>query len=75
MTRLASFTVTDVPIGGGLPPARRFVLSCPHGETSVTHLFGPPPAHEAVLVLLRARHERAEKCGCAASVARKETRA
>lgn len=75
MSGLARFSVTDLPLGDGESPARQFRLSCPHGETVVTHLSGPPPADEDVLALLRVRHEDEERCGCAASVARKEARA
>jgi hypothetical protein len=75
MSGLARFSVTDFPLGTGVPPARQFRLTCPHGETAVTHMFGPPPDSEDVLALLRARHEDAERCGCAASVTRDEARA
>jgi hypothetical protein len=74
MTGLATFTVTDLPLADA-PPARRFRLSCSHGETTVTHLFGPAPDDGAVLALLRARHEESERCGCAASVTREEAQA
>lgn len=75
MSVLARFSVTDLPLGTGVPPARQFRLVCPHGETAVTHMFGPPPTNEDVLLLLRARHEDAEHCGCAASATHDEARA
>jgi hypothetical protein len=74
MTGLATFTVTDLPLDDA-PPARQFRLSCPHGETTVTHLFGPAPDDSAVLALLRTRHEETERCGCAASLAGKAAEA
>lgn len=75
MSGLARFTVTDVPLGPDDPPARQFRLTCPHGQTFITHMFGPVPDDDDVLALLRVRHEEAERCGCAASVTRKEARA
>jgi hypothetical protein len=71
----ARFTVTVVPVAPDLPDAIRYLLACPHGETSATHLFGPAPDERDMLALLVARHEAAEHCGCAASVATREARA
>jgi hypothetical protein len=48
---------------------------CEHGETVLTHVFGPAPSDEDALALLRARLEAAERCGCAASVTTEEARA
>lgn len=67
MSGLAKFTVKDIPIGDDLPPAKQWSLSCLHGETIMSHLFGPPPTDEAVLAILREKHEGTEHCGCAAS--------
>ena len=75
MSGLARFSVTNVPMGKRVPPARQFRLACTHGETAVTHVFGPTPADDEMLALLRARHEESEHCGCAASVAREDGRA
>jgi hypothetical protein len=72
---LARFSVTDLPMGKRVPAARQFRLTCPHGETTVTHVFGPAPADDDVLALLRARHEGTERCGCASSVTSDEARA
>jgi hypothetical protein len=74
VTGLATFTITDLPLED-VPRARQFRLSCPHGETTITHLFGPAPDDAAILALLRTRHEESERCGCAASVTREGGRA
>lgn len=72
---LARFSATDVPFEPGLPPARQFRLVCDHGETVMTHLFGPAPSDADALALLRDRLEAEERCGCAASVTTEEARA
>ena len=74
MTGFATFTVSDLPLDDA-PPARQFRLTCPHGETTVTHLFGPAPDDAAVLALLRQKHEQTERCGCAASLTSEEGQA
>jgi hypothetical protein len=75
MSAFAQFSVAEVSLGDDLPPGRQYLLTCPHGETGVTHLFGPAPSDEDMLALLRAKHEAEERCGCAASVTRKAARA
>jgi hypothetical protein len=75
MSRLARFSATDVAVLPGVQPARQFRLVCEHGETVLTHVFGPAPSDEDALALLRARLEAAERCGCAASVTTEEARA
>ena len=75
MSGLARFSATPLPMGKDLPPARQFRLACDHGETTMTHVFGPTPTDDEVLALLRTRHEDAEHCGCAASATPDEARA
>jgi hypothetical protein len=75
MTKLARFSVTSVPLGPDEEPATQYRLSCPHGETTMSHLSGPAPDEQAVLAILATRHEAAERCGCAASVSWDEARA
>lgn len=75
MSGLARFSATDVPVLPDVPPARQFRLTCEHGETVLTHVFGPAPSDAEALALLRARLEAEEQCGCAASVTTDEARA
>lgn len=62
-------TLTSSPTPGG----RLLVLDCPHGTTEAAILTPDDrePGDFALLfadALLRARHEEAERCGCAAGV-------